>query len=295
VSGSGIPAPLPPNPLPSGEREYEAPLRAAEGGDQALLEVEHASRLFGGLAALDDVSFAVPPGTICGLIGPNGAGKTTLINAVSGLTPLTSGVVRVGGVSLDRRPPHRIAALGVSRTFQNVHLFGDLSVVENVMVGHHLRQRSGLLQTVLRLPRARAEEWSSRERALSILARLGMDRLATVPAGDLSYGDQRRVEVARALALDPRLLLLDEPAAGMNAPETEALGDLLLELRASGLTMLIVSGLTMLIVEHDMGLIMRVSDQVVVLSFGRKIAEGAPSEVRKNPQVIQAYLGEEVA
>jgi branched-chain amino acid transport system ATP-binding protein len=256
------------------------------GAAPGLLSVEHATRLFGGLAALDDVSMEVAEGTICGLIGPNGAGKTTLINAISGLLPLTSGVIHLGGSSLSGLPPHQVAAVGVARTFQTVRLFGDLPVLENVMVGHHLRQRGTLLETVLRLPRARAEERDSRERAMAVLERLDMERLASVPAGTLSYGDQRRVEIARALAREPRLLLLDEPAAGMNATETEAMGDLLIELGTAGLTLLVV--------EHDMGLIMRISDQVVVLSFGRKIAEGPPDVVRHQPEVVQAYLGEEI-
>jgi ABC-type branched-subunit amino acid transport system ATPase component len=251
-----------------------------------LLEVEDATRYFGGLAALDDVSLSVEAGTICGLIGPNGAGKTTLINALSGLTPLDSGVIRIAGRSLTGMPPHRIAALGVARTFQNLHLFGDLSVLENVMLGYHLHMRSNLLETVLRLPRARQEERRSRQQAGAVLARLRMERLASLPASALSYGDQRRVEIARALAREPLLLLLDEPAAGMNARETETLGDLILELRGTGLTLLVI--------EHDMELIMRVSDRVAVLNFGRKIAEGSPLDVRRSHQVVEAYLGEEL-
>jgi ABC-type branched-subunit amino acid transport system ATPase component len=175
----------------------------------------------------------------------------------------------------------------VARTFQNIHLFGDLSVVENVMVGRHQHERRSLPEAILRLPPARAEERASRERAMAVLTRLRLERLSAVPAGTLSYGDQRRVEIARALAEEPRLLLLDEPVAGMNAHEAEVIGDLLLELRAEGLTILVV--------EHSMGLIMRVSDAVVVLNFGRKIVAGPPREVRADPQVIEAYLGAEVA
>jgi ABC-type branched-subunit amino acid transport system ATPase component len=254
-------------------------------GSAPLLTVATLSRFFGGLAALQDVSFQVQPGTICGLIGPNGAGKTTMINLISGLIPPSSGEIRLGEQPISGLPPHQIAANGVGRTFQNIRLFTDLSVLENVMVGHHLRQQGTLLETVLRLPRSRREEQATRAAALELLRRLNMAHLAHAQAGALSYGDQRRVEIARALALEPRLLLLDEPAAGMNSTETDQLAEFLLTLRTAGLTLLLI--------EHDMDLIMRISDKVVVLNFGRKIAEGTPDEIRTNRQVIEAYLGEE--
>jgi ABC-type branched-subunit amino acid transport system ATPase component len=250
-----------------------------------LLEIKNVTRMFGGLMALDDVTFNVPKTSICGLIGPNGAGKTTLINVISGLVPLSGGDIRLGGQPINGLPPHRIAERGIGRTFQNIRLFTELTVLENVMMGHHLKQRGTLIETLLYLPRSRRDERVSSEVAFELLRRLRMEHLAHVPARALSYGDQRRVEIARALALEPLLLLLDEPAAGMNSKETAQLTEFLLELNETSLSLLII--------EHDMDMIMRVSDLVIVLNFGIKIAEGTPDAIRDDRQVIEAYLGED--
>ncbi len=254
-------------------------------GTNHLLTIDQISCHFGGLAALDDVSFQVQAGDVCGLIGPNGAGKTTLINVISGLQAPTAGRVTLAGQLVSGLKPHQVAARGVGRTFQNIRLFGDLTVLENVMVGHHLHERGTVLETILHLPRSRQAARATRDAALALLERLNMAHLATAAAGTLSYGNQRRVEIARALAVGPRLLLLDEPAAGMNSAETEQLATFLLTLQATGLTLLVI--------EHDMDLIMPICNQVVVLNFGRKIADGPVDAVRSDPLVIEAYLGEE--
>jgi ABC-type branched-subunit amino acid transport system ATPase component len=250
-----------------------------------MLQIKSLTKRFGGVTANDDVSFMAARGAITALIGPNGAGKTTLINMVSGLLRPTSGTVTFGEQNITALPSHRVAASGIARTFQNIRLFPDSSVLENVLVACHLHRHDTLLEALLWLPRARREEQRSREHAYALLERLGIAHLAPLAAGTLSYGDQRRVEIARALAVEPQMLLLDEPAAGMNEHETEQLAQLLDRLRNDGLALLVI--------EHDMALIMRLSDHVVVLNFGRKLAEGTPAAMQRNPDVITAYLGAE--
>jgi branched-chain amino acid transport system ATP-binding protein len=247
------------------------------------LAVRHVVKRFGGLVALDDVSFALEPGTLTSLIGPNGAGKTTLFNAICGIGGVTSGGIEVAGQDVTGWQPHRVAALGVGRTFQNARLFGEMTVLENVIAGALRSERGSFAGDLLGLAATRRAERAATERARATLVRLGLEHLAGVVAHQLPFGDRRRVELARALAAHPWLLLVDEPAAGLNAHERAVLHDDLLALRDAGTTLLLV--------EHDMPLVMAISQRSVVLDFGRVIADGDGPTVRANPAVVAAYLG----
>ncbi len=250
-----------------------------------LLSIHGVSKRFGGLQAVDDVSFDVANGTIKALIGPNGAGKTTLFNLVSGAMPPDAGEIRFDGAPVQGLAPHQVAARGMSRTFQHIRLFPRMTVLENVMLGRHLHGRAGFIAGMLSLPYTWAEERRVREKSLEILDLLGIAGQAEEVATSLAYGQQRIVELGRALACEPRLLLLDEPAAGLNIRETVGLGKMIGKIRDMGITVLLV--------EHDMSLVMNISDEVVVLSYGQKIAEDRPLAIQKNREVVRVYLGED--
>ena len=253
------------------------------GNAPRLLEATALAKNFGGLAALSDVSLAIDRGEIFGVIGPNGAGKTTLFNVLTGLYSATSGALSVNGQALLGAKPHEVARIGIARTFQNIRLFANMTVHENVMVGRHVRTHTGVIGALTRHARARNEEKEIRRRASELLEYVGISNAADRLAKELAYGDQRRLEIARALATDPQLLALDEPAAGMNPNERGGLETLLRKIRADGVTIVII--------EHDVQLIMGLCDRIAVLDYGKLIATGAPAEVRRNPAVIAAYLG----
>ena len=269
---------------PGSGRRGDSSGNAVASSTAPLLDVESLSCRFGGLLAVDGVSLAVQPGEIFGLLGPNGAGKTTLFNLISGITPPSGGVVRWKGAAITGLRSHRVAALGMARTFQNLRLFASLSCLDNVRVGLHRHSRQPRLRTVLGQAAFQRRERELQDEALALLESVGIAALAQRPSGDLSYGQRRRLEIARALACRPELLLLDEPAAGMNPTEKQDLAGLIRSIRAE-------HQLTVLIIEHHVPLMMELCDRLAVLNFGRRIALGTPDQVRRDPAVIEAYLG----
>jgi branched-chain amino acid transport system ATP-binding protein len=269
--------------------QQAAPPPAGEGGGPSMLAADNVSKIFGGLVAVDDVSFSIAPRSIGSIIGPNGAGKTTFFNMLTGLYKPSLGAISFDGSPITAMRPDKITALGVARTFQNIRLFATMSAVENVMVGQHARMKAGLFGSILRTPAVRREEREVEEHAREVLEYVGLrkDQFDQI-AANLSYGDQRRVEIGRALASDPKLLLLDEPTAGMNPNESARLTEFMQRLRDE-------RGLTILLIEHDMKVVMGVSENITVLDHGEKIAEGPPDEIRGNERVVEAYLGKQGA
>lgn len=251
---------------------------------QMLLDVSDVSKRFGGVQALDSVGLQVPQGAIVGLIGPNGAGKTTFFNVITGLYPADAGIFLFDGKDYFPQSVAKVTESGLARTFQNIRLFGEMTVLENVMVGCHCRSHAGLLGAIFRFPSTLREEKAIREKSLALLQYVGLSEYADMQARNLSYGHQRRLEIARALATEPKLLALDEPAAGMNATEKLELRELLLRIRADGKTILLI--------EHDVSLVMGICDSLTVLDYGKVIATGKPADVRAHPEVIKAYLGQ---